>query len=82
MTLSDQSAAIPCVASGRERDASGFTDHAAVRVVQANNPKKAALFYVDHLGFEITDEKTSMIRLHGQHINLFVERDPALGSHG
>ena len=48
-------------------------------LIQANDPKKAALFYVEHLGFEITDEKTNMISLHGQHINLFVERGPALG---
>lgn len=48
-------------------------------LIQANDPEKAALFYVEHLGFEITDEKTNMISLHGQHINLFVERGPALG---
>jgi len=48
-------------------------------LIQANDPKKAALFYVQQLGFEITDEKTNMIGLHGQHINLFIERGPALG---
>ena len=48
-------------------------------LIQANDPKKAALFYVEHLGFEITDKKTNMISLHGRHINLFVEKGPALG---
>jgi catechol 2,3-dioxygenase-like lactoylglutathione lyase family enzyme len=48
-------------------------------LIQAPDPKKAALFYVENLGFEITEEKPNMISLHGQHINLFVERGPALG---
>jgi len=48
-------------------------------LIQAQDPKKAALFYVRHLGFEITDEKASLISLHGEHINLFIERGPALG---
>jgi len=48
-------------------------------LIQAPDPKKAALFYVKHLGFEITDEKPNMISLHGEHINFFIERGPALG---
>jgi len=48
-------------------------------LIQANDPKKAALFYVKHLGFEITDEKPNMISLLGDHINLFIERGPTLG---
>jgi hypothetical protein len=48
-------------------------------LIQAEDPKSAASFYVDHLGFEITDEKPHMIGLHGKHINLFIERGPALG---
>jgi hypothetical protein len=40
---------------------------------------KAANFYVRELGFEITDKAPNMISLHGKHINLFIERGPALG---
>ena len=47
-------------------------------LIQAPDPKKAAAFYVDQLGFEITGE-TPMLGLHGKHINLFIERGPALG---
>ncbi len=48
-------------------------------LIHANDPKKAAVFYVQQLGFEISDEKTNMVSLHGRHINLFIERGPALG---
>lgn len=48
-------------------------------LIQAQDPKKAALFYVKHLGFEITGEDPNMISLHGKHINFFIERGPALG---
>lgn len=48
-------------------------------LIQAPDPKKAAAFYVDHLGFEITGEEPNMISLHGKHINLFIEKGPALG---
>jgi predicted enzyme related to lactoylglutathione lyase len=48
-------------------------------LIQAPDPKKAAAFYVDHLGFEITGEEPEMISLHGRNINLFIERGPALG---
>jgi catechol 2,3-dioxygenase-like lactoylglutathione lyase family enzyme len=48
-------------------------------LIQTQDPKKAALFYVQHLGFEITDEQPNIISLHGKHINLFIERGPALG---
>jgi predicted enzyme related to lactoylglutathione lyase len=48
-------------------------------LIQAQDPKSAALFYVKHLGFEITDDQPNMISLHGKHINLFIERGPALG---
>jgi hypothetical protein len=30
-------------------------------LIQAPDPKKAALFYVNHLGFEITDNNPKMI---------------------
>ena len=48
-------------------------------LIQAPDPAKAAAFYVDQLGFEITGEDPQMISLHGRHINLFIERGPALG---
>jgi hypothetical protein len=48
-------------------------------LIQAQDPKKAALFYVTQLGFEITGEKPDLISLHGEHLNLFIERGVALG---
>jgi predicted enzyme related to lactoylglutathione lyase len=48
-------------------------------LIQAPDPKGAASFYVDNLGFEITEESTRMVSLHGEHINLFIERGPAMG---
>jgi predicted enzyme related to lactoylglutathione lyase len=48
-------------------------------LIQAPDPKKAAAFYVEQLGFEVTGEEPEMISLHGRHINLFIERGPALG---
>jgi hypothetical protein len=48
-------------------------------LIQAPDPKKAASFYVNQLGFEITGEEHHMISLHGEHINLFIETGPALG---
>ena len=48
-------------------------------LIQAPDPKAAALFYVKNLGFEITDDNPKMIGLHGPHINLFIEPGPALG---
>jgi hypothetical protein len=48
-------------------------------LIQAQDPKNAASFYVEQLGFEITGEVPHMISLHGEHINLFIERGPALG---
>ena len=47
-------------------------------LIQAPDPKKAAAFYVDALGFEISGD-TPMLSLHGPHINLFIEAGPALG---
>jgi len=48
-------------------------------LVQSPDPKSAAAFYVQALGFEITGEDPNMISLHGPHINLFIEQGPALG---
>jgi catechol 2,3-dioxygenase-like lactoylglutathione lyase family enzyme len=49
-------------------------------LIQSENPEQAAAFYVKELGFEITGETSNMISLHGDHINLFIERGPALGA--
>src|SRR5450432_2761857 len=43
-------------------------------IVQAEDPKSAAAFYVDELGFQITAETANMISLHGDRMNLFIER--------
>jgi predicted enzyme related to lactoylglutathione lyase len=48
-------------------------------LIQARDSMKAARFYVEHLGFEITDDNPKMIGLHGRHINLFIEPGPPLG---
>jgi catechol 2,3-dioxygenase-like lactoylglutathione lyase family enzyme len=48
-------------------------------LIQAPDPKEAAAFYVQQLGFEVTAETPTMISLHGDHINLFIELGPALG---
>ena len=48
-------------------------------LIQAQDPKSAAAFYVEHLGFKITDDNPNMIALHGKNINLFIEPGPALG---
>jgi hypothetical protein len=48
-------------------------------LIQAPEPAIAATFYVDQLGFVITGQAPDMISLHGKHINLFIERGPALG---
>ena len=48
-------------------------------LIQAPEPKGAALFYVDNLGFQITEESSNLVSLHGEHINLFIERGPTLG---
>jgi catechol 2,3-dioxygenase-like lactoylglutathione lyase family enzyme len=47
-------------------------------LIQAPDPKAAAAFYVNQLGFEITGE-TPMIGLEGNHINLYIEQGPPLG---
>jgi catechol 2,3-dioxygenase-like lactoylglutathione lyase family enzyme len=47
-------------------------------LIQSPDPQKAAAFYVEQLGFEITGDKP-MIALHGDSINLFIEQGPTLG---
>jgi catechol 2,3-dioxygenase-like lactoylglutathione lyase family enzyme len=48
-------------------------------LIQAEDPLKAAEFYVEELGFDITEKTPNMISLHGKHINLFIEKGPSLG---
>jgi hypothetical protein len=48
-------------------------------LIQSEDPKRAASFYVKELGFEVTAETPELISLHGPHINLFIERGPLLG---
>ena len=48
-------------------------------LIQAPDPAKAAAFYVQQLGFELTGEDPQMMSLHGNNINLFIERGPLLG---
>jgi catechol 2,3-dioxygenase-like lactoylglutathione lyase family enzyme len=48
-------------------------------LIQAPDPKTAAAFYVEQLGFTITDHNPNMIELRGNHINLYIEPGPALG---
>jgi len=48
-------------------------------IIEAPDPRTAAAFYVEQLGFTITGEDPRMLSLHGEHINLFIERGPALG---
>jgi predicted enzyme related to lactoylglutathione lyase len=48
-------------------------------LIQAPDPKVAAAFYVNVLGFDVTGETSNMISIHGLHINLFIEQGPALG---
>lgn len=40
---------------------------------------RAAAFYVEHLGFTITDDNPKMVALHGEQINLFIEPGAPLG---
>ena len=48
-------------------------------LIQAEDPKSAAAFYVNQLGFEITGETPNMISIHGRNVNMFIEQGPALG---
>ena len=48
-------------------------------LIQALDPEVAAAFYAEQLGFEITGATPNMISIHGNHLNLFIERGPALG---
>ncbi len=48
-------------------------------LIQAPDPMQAARFYIENLGFKITDDNPKMIGLHGPNINLFIEPGPTLG---
>ncbi len=48
-------------------------------LIRAEDPLKAADFYVKELGFEITDRESNMVNLHGKNINFFIEKGPPLG---
>jgi len=48
-------------------------------LIQWPDPREAARFYVEQLGFTIDSESPNMIGFHGKHISLFIERGPALG---
>ena len=48
-------------------------------LIQAEDPQKAADFYVSKLGFTITQSASGIIGLEGPHINLFIERGPKMG---
>jgi hypothetical protein len=48
-------------------------------LIQSEDPKSAAGFYVDNLGFEITEDIPRMVSLCGKNINLFIERGTVLG---
>ena|SRR5258708_1743382 len=48
-------------------------------LIQTQDPKGAAAFYVRELGFEVTGETSNMISVHGPNINLFIEQGPKLG---
>ena len=48
-------------------------------LIQAPDPSAAASFYVEQLGFTITDDNPKMIALEGKNINLYIEPGPSLG---
>jgi hypothetical protein len=48
-------------------------------LLQAEDPKAAAAFYVEKLGFQINSETETLISLQGPRINLYIEPGPALG---
>ncbi len=48
-------------------------------LIQAEDPKQAARFYTEQLGFEVTGEDSNMISLQGKHINMYIEKGPSLG---
>lgn len=47
-------------------------------LLQSPDPRGAAQFYVDHLGFAITSE-APMMELRGENLNLYIDAGPTLG---
>jgi predicted enzyme related to lactoylglutathione lyase len=47
-------------------------------LIQAPDAAAAAAFYVEQLGFTITDPNPQMIALEGKNINLYIEPGPTL----
>lgn len=45
-------------------------------LIQATDIRAAATFYVEQLGFQITEESPQMISIHGENINMFIEQGP------
>ena len=48
-------------------------------LIQSEDPKKAAQFYVEQLGFTVTDDNPKMMGLRGDKINLYIEPGAPLG---
>jgi predicted enzyme related to lactoylglutathione lyase len=48
-------------------------------LIQAEDPMKAASFYVKELGFKVTAMASNLVSLQGKNINFFIEQGPALG---
>jgi predicted enzyme related to lactoylglutathione lyase len=48
-------------------------------LIQAPDPAAAAAFYVEQLGFTVTDPNPQMTALEGRNINLYIEPGPPLG---
>jgi len=48
-------------------------------LIQAPDPSAAAAFYVEQLGFTVTDPNPKMMALTGKNINLYIEPGPLLG---
>jgi predicted enzyme related to lactoylglutathione lyase len=48
-------------------------------LIQAEDAEAAARFYVEQLGFRVTDPNPKMIGLSGPNITLYIEPGPALG---
>lgn len=48
-------------------------------LIQAPDPKAAAGFYVETLGFRIDSETSDLVELTGPAINLYIERGPVSG---
>ncbi len=48
-------------------------------LIQAQDPRSAAAFYAEELGFTVTAEAPHMVSVHGPSINFFIEQGPVIG---